>query len=409
MTKGKFRAGLGVAIFMAATAAHAQYSTMYVRPQYRFPDTPPVGGPAALQVGDSPVYVTPYIGAAGGHDDNLFLSNINRKASNIWTVSPGAKLDARDENKVFQLAYDAQIGRYTSSSDDNYVDQTARAQFDMALDPHNFIHLGYDYIRGHDPRGSTDRPILGEPDRYRSSNPQITYALGAPGASGHFEVYYQDPDIKYLNNRTTTASSDRTEQQLGTAFYWRVAPRTYVMAEARATDIRYDSATISNADERRYYGGLTWEATAATTGTIKVGQLKRDFKNGTTPDFSGTTWEGLVTWAPRSYSKFDFYTARQTNESTGLGNFILTSIGGVTWTHGWTTYITTAVDARYQKDDYQGFDRKDKTTILALKGGYKFRRWLTFGAEYTHTSRDSNLDQYDYDKNLYLLTLTASM
>ena len=44
-----------------------------------------------------------------------------------------------------------------------------------------------------------------------------------------------------------------------------------------------------------------------------------------------------------------------------------------------------------------------------FKVGYKFRRWLTFGAEYTYTQRDSNLPSFEYDKNLYLLTATASM
>jgi hypothetical protein len=67
------------------------------------------------------------------------------------------------------------------------------------------------------------------------------------------------------------------------------------------------------------------------------------------------------------------------------------------------------VDARYTKDDYQGFDRNDKTMILGLKAGYKFRRWLTLGAEYTHTNRDSNLENFDYNRNFYLLSLTASM
>ncbi len=50
-----------------------------------------------------------------------------------------------------------------------------------------------------------------------------------------------------------------------------------------------------------------------------------------------------------------------------------------------------------------------RRTILGLKAGYKFRRWLTLGAEYAHTNRDSNIDTFDYDKNFYLLSLTASM
>jgi hypothetical protein len=197
--------------------------------------------------------------------------------------------------------------------------------------------------------------------------------------------------------------------EFGGAFYFRVMPRTYVMAEARQTNIDYSSTSPFDGRERRYYAGVRWEATAATSGTVKVGRLERDFDDPSVPDYSGTSWEGVVSWAPLSYSKVDLYTARQTNEATGLGDFILTSIGGISWNHSWSTYVTTGVEARYQRDAYQGFDRTDKTTMVGLRAGYKFRRWLTLGAEYWHTNRDSNLDVFDYRKNTYFVTLTASL
>jgi hypothetical protein len=400
---------IAVAAVLLGSAGGVLAQSTVVRPAYQYPSTPPVSGPASVQLGDTPFYVLPYLGLGAGYDDNLFLSNRNEKSSALYVFSPGIKIDARDANKVIQLNYQGQIGRYTQSDDDNYVDHTARAQFDMAFDRRNFLRIGLDYLRGHDPRGSTDRPIAGRPDRYRLTNPFVTYAFGAPGAAGRVEVYYNLADKRYLNNRETTVGADRNTEEYGGAFYWRVMPRTYAMVEARETRIGYDlPSSPLDAHERRIYGGVSWEATAATTGTVKVGKLKRRFDSDL-PDFSGNSWEGIVTWSPRTYSKFDFYTARQTNESTGLGSFILSSIGGVAWTHAWSSVITTGVDYRYQKDEYQGFDRNDKTNTLGLRVGYKFRRWLTVGAEVNHTQRDSNLPVFEYDKNLYLLTATASM
>lgn len=397
---------LVLAAIVATAAGSAFGQSAYVRPAYSFPSQAPSGG---VRLGETPLYANPFLGAGVGYDDNLFLTSQNEKSSTVYVLSPGLNLDARDPNKVFQLGYQGQFGRYSSSSDDNYDDQTGRAQFDIAFDPHNFLKLGYDYIRSHDPRGSTDRPFGNSPDKYRQTNPYVTYALGAPGAIGRIELYYSDPSRRYLTNRDFTATSDRSMQEYGGAFYYRAFPKTYLMAEARETNIRYDITSPLSADEHRYYAGVSWEATAATTGTIKFGSLHRNFVSSTEPNFSGTSWEGLVTWSPRTYSKFDFYTARQTNESTGLGNFILSSIAGVAWNHSWTSYFTTGLDARFQRDGYQGFDRTDKIVSLGVKAGYRFRRWLTLGAEYTHTRRDSNLDLYDYDKNFYLLTATASM
>ncbi len=116
-----------------------------------------------------------------------------------------------------------------------------------------------------------------------------------------------------------------------------------------------------------------------------------------------------IAWAPRTYSKFDFYATRTTTESTGLGDFLLSDIAGVSWNHSWTTYLYTTIDARYQKDRYEGADRSDKTYALGFRAGYRFRRWLTLGAEYTYTQRDSNTNFFDYDRNIILLTATASL
>ena len=400
-----------LAIFFAVSGAVGQAfaQNAIIRPAYEFPGVPSGPGPASVRVAESPVFFTPYVGVALSHDDNIFISDTNRKASNLYIVSPGFKLDARDPNKVLQAAYQAQVGRYTSSSDDNYVDQTAKAQLDMAMDPRNFFRLGMDYIRSHDPRGSTDRPTSTRPDRYRLSMPYATYAFGAPGAQGRMELYYSDATKRYLNNRDTTEASDRDRQEFGGVLYLRVAPRTYALAEARRTDYRYRLPNSPfNSREDRYFGGVSWEATAQTTGTIKVGRLTKRFDSDT-PESKNTSWEAIIAWAPRTYSKFDFYATRTTTESTGLGDFLLSDIAGVAWNHSWTTYLYTTVDARYQKDRYRGADRTDETYALGLRAGYRFRRWLTLGAEYTYTQRDSNTNFFDYDRNIILLTATASM
>src|SRR5437773_8732999 len=91
-------------------AVHAQ--GIPVRPAYQYPGVPGATGAAGVQVGETPLFFTPYIGAAVGHDDNLFLANTGQKSSTIYVVSPGFKLDARSPNSVIQLGYQGQIGRY---------------------------------------------------------------------------------------------------------------------------------------------------------------------------------------------------------------------------------------------------------------------------------------------------------
>jgi polysaccharide biosynthesis protein VpsM len=209
----------------------------YLRPAYRFPARPPQDGPASVQMGSSPVFVTPFLGFAAGRDDNILYSSRDERSSSLYILSPAVKLDARDENKVLQLSYEGQIGRYGQSKADNYVDHTALAQFDVAFDRRNFLRLGADYIRGHDPRGATDRTLTGSPDKYRLSGPSATYAFGAPGAQGRLELYFSDIQRRYTNNRAFTEASDRDTQDFGGTLYLRMLPRTYALADVRRTNI----------------------------------------------------------------------------------------------------------------------------------------------------------------------------
>jgi polysaccharide biosynthesis protein VpsM len=394
----------------SASGAFAQPVNLPVRPAYSFPaSSGPASGPANVRLGESPIFATPYLGLGVGYDDNLLLSSSNERGTTYYVVSPGVRLDARDANKVFALSYQGTIGRYGQSEEDNYVDHAVRGSFDMAFGYRAFLRLNADYIRGHDPRGSTDRAISARPDKYRLSQPGVTFAYGAPGADGRVEVYYSDATKRYTNNRSTTIGSDRDTQEYGAAFYWRIMPRTYAIVEGRQTDLSYKSPTSPfSGEEQRFLAGITWEATAATTGTIKVGQLRKKFDSGL-PAYDGTAWEGIITWSPRTYSRFDFYSGRYPTESTGLGTFILSEATGAVWHHAWNSLFTTEASVRFQKDDYQGFSRNDDITSVGVRAGYRFRRWLTLGAEYTFTTRDSSTPGFDYDKNLFLLTATITM
>lgn len=405
----KLQAAVAAIALAASAAATAQVGP--IRPQYDFPGTPPdaAQGPGAFQLGGTPFYFAPFITLAYGRDDNLFLTQNNATKSDVIFVSPGFRVVGRSPNSVIQFAYQGNFGQYENSRNDDYVDHALRASFDFRATRELAARIAFDYNRGHDPRGSTDRPTANTPDEYTEQRPSVIAAFGTPGARGRVEGYWSDTRKRYENNRAFTRGSDRDVMEWGAAGYFRVMPRTQILAEYRKSDIDYTLITSPfSGEEERLFAGVTWEATAATTGTIKVGQLKKRF-NSSLPSFSGTGWEAAISWLPRTYSKFDFYTYRQPSESSGLGSFILSEAFGVNWNHAWSSAWNTEVTGRLVKDKYQGFSRNDDTTHLGAKVGYKFRRWLQFGAEFQHSNRDSDRSGFDYDKNLWLLTATATL
>ena len=116
-------------------------------------------------------------------------------------------------------------------------------------------------------------------------------------------------------------------------------------------------------------------------------------------------------WSPLTYSVFDFVSAKQASESTGLGDTVIGKNYGVTWSHAWSSRLRTQALASFRNDEFlgAGVTRKDDTTSFGLKVAYDFRRWLKLGAEYTHFERDSNDGTFNYKRNLLLFTVGATL
>jgi hypothetical protein len=393
------------AVLMAATGA-ALAQTTGVRSAYSYPGEG-ANRAQGVQLGTSPVWVSPYAKAGYGYDDNLTLADTNEISSNGWQLRGGFNADARSAQSVFQWKVDANKVDYKDSSADNFTDIFSGAKLDVALDRRNFLQVGWDFLRGHDARGSTDRGVGTSVDKYDDSKPYVTYAFGSQGAPGRVELYASKAVRRYKNNLATTESSDRDTTEYGGAFYWRAMPKTYVVGEVRGTDIDFKLANPNSAEERRYYVGVTWEATAATKGIAKIGRLERKPDVGS--KFTGPSWEVGVNWAPLTYSTWDFYTSRFTTESSGLGSFILSEVYGANWTHAWNSKLSTTANAKWQIDKYKGFDRNDDIALLGVKASYQFRRWLSLAAEYQFSSRDSSVTGNNYDKNLWLLSAEVGL
>ena len=356
--------------------------------------------------------VYPGIDASYGHNSNLFSSNINKRSSSQTTVSPYARVEAKVGPHTFDAAFRLDDVRYLSSPADNYTAYGLLGNANLVISGRAGLRLRAEHRRGYDPRGSTDRVGGATPDEYINQGIEGIFSYGAPGAQGRIEIDAGSYSRRYQNNRLTTEASDRDTQQLGGTFLWRVAPKTELLAlmQQRWIDYQLASSTQSST-ETRYQFGAKWDATAKTSGIVKFGLLEKKFDTSARTDFSGSSWDAAVRWSPLTYSVWDFYTSKATNESTGTGDFLLTQTYGVNWNHAWNSRFSTIGQANWRQDDFLGTGggRVDKTTTLGVNLNYQWQRWLRFGAAYTYTDRVSNPNTFDYTRHLWMLTVGATL
>ncbi len=170
------------------------------------------------------------------------------------------------------------------------------------------------------------------------------------------------------------------------------------------------SSLNRDSTEDRLLAGATWEATAKTIGTFRIGIAKKDFNDTARASSTAVTWEGQIRWSPRTYSHVDVSLLKTPAETTGgVGNFIDRTNTGVVWTHDWTSRIATAASASYLTDAYQGVARTDNTRTIGLKASYRMRRWLAVGGDYSNASRVSDVGNFDYKRNVFMLFVNATL
>ena len=367
-------------------------------------------GAVGLRVGGGTLY--PALALRVGYDDNIFFTDANKQSSWISVVTPVLRYEARTRNATYDLVYKGDYGNYWDSSADNYNDHLFLAQGNWTISGRAGFRLRGEYFKGHDPRGSTDRAVSSEPDRFDAKSVSGLFLYGAEGARGRIELEGGYLDKTYQNNRLTTTFGDRDVAFGSGTFIWRVMPKTSLLFQVKDTEIDYKVDTQAlDSSELRFLVGATWEATAKTTGIFRIGQVRKDFDSPLRQDFTGIGWEGTIRWSPLTYSTFTFSTAREPTESTGTADFILSQIHYLSWAHAWTERVQTTLSAGYRTDDYRGAGatRSDDIATAGARVSYRLRRWLSVAGDYTYTDRQSNVPFVEYNRNVFMLTLSATL
>lgn len=359
---------------------------------------------------DNGVFIYPDVYVGAGNNSNVVGTRDNAISSSVVTLQPYVAAELKNHGDRYTLSYRGNFTRYDSSSADNFNHHDIQLAGDNYFTSRSSLGWGAGYIERTDPRGSTDRAISAEPDKWHSPIARALYGYGTPGAQGRFEVEGSYQQKRYDNNRAFTTESDADLSTVAGRFFYRVMPRTSAVMEVRQTYADYiaDTSTNDNTD-RRYLVGLTWEATAKTTGTFKVGQLEKKFPNAARVGGTSGTWEGAIRWSPMTYSVWDLITSKAAADSTGFGDYITNTGATVLWNHQWASTISSRVTLGVVQSDFSATPRTDITRNYGLGFFYNIARTVRAGLELSRTDRSSNISIYEFNRNVSMLSLEVTL
>jgi len=352
--------------------------------------------------------------------DNMFLSNTNEVDSRLTIISP--RIEAITESNGNSLAIAGQIdeANYSATDEDDYTDWRVGADAHLQMDSRNSFDLNAGFFRTRETRGtgfSQGGFLPTSPDRYEETTYGASYQFGTRESLGRLVISGDSYDKSYRNNRITTQFRDREDMEWSGALYFNLSPRTDIFVEYIQRDIDYgtDPLVVPGApdsldsDEDYYYVGVSWEASAATSGSLKIGQGDKDFDDADRAKADLTSWEANILWEPLSYSVFNFTASQRFDEATGVGNALDTRRYSINWQHAWSDNLTSTVNWYTSDDTYTGSTRQDDIDALSIRLDYSVQRWFDVYVSFSQDERSSNFGNFSYEQNIAAIGFQASL
>lgn len=358
---------------------------------------------------------TPTLKVTESYDDNFREVEENEESSWVTRISPTLALTAYGRKSEYVLSYTADSDTFHSSHDDNNTDHHLTGDAGFRFNARNQLVLNAGYHKVEETTSATPG-VQG--DKYNSKNVGGVYTYGAESARAQVDFGADYKELRYdntglrANGTRLNSEKERDATALRSTLYYRIGAKTRALAELRHTDYSYVSAKELDATNLAFLGGLTWDATAKTTGTVKFGREKKEFDRNVNDDQSGGMWEAGITWQPRTYSTFSLKARRALDEGENGASAIKATSTTLDWKHYWLDRVySTASYTRSEQDyiDDTVNNRLDKIDIFGLGLNYEMRRWLDIGIGYKYAENDSNVANESYERNIYSISFTASL
>jgi len=349
------------------------------------------------------------------YDDNILRTADEFKQSDTsLVVAPELTIAGILGKQRFSATYNGEYAKYADNGDVDYTDHDMRlrANFDHS----NRLTSRFDlqYQDKHEDFGDLNNVFnnLTEFNHYTDTGLSGRLIYGRQDSFGQLVLRLARNKRDYDNNNQEFRSYERDLAAL--EFYYRIAPRTRLLAEVIYQDYSYNpDAGFIDLDNKytRYQAGIEWAFTNQLEGTVKVGYQDRIYKLDTLREINGLAYEASIDYSPNTFTKINLTARRESIDSSldAAGGFLRTSYGA-SIEHGLTALIKLEAELGHTTDELVfSANRQDKRYHAKAGLKYSFLTWVDAGINYTYDQRNSSLDAADFTSNSINLTLKVSI
>lgn len=385
-------------------------------------------------------YIHPYLGLTEYFTDNAFNTATDTTSSFITRISPGIWLsiprkseipvglapnntspgglaqqiddyEGSDKYQLYALT-GADITMYSDDSEHNTEDYFLEglARYNMAsglsLQAVDRINRGHDIFE----TGATASDNIREFNRnllMLTADWDLTEKLRIKSDYSNFYLDYDAADDAFFNRR---------DNIVDLYSYYKYSVKTSLFVQYRHTDVEYDTASATDNTQNSYFGGIRYESTEKLSLLFKAGLQDKSFTNETAGHNDSGNFamdmQALYRITQKTRVTLDGY---RSNEETDSEEASEKEVLGVrlSYEQDVTDKITARADMRYENADYSQLpglsEREDDIYYFRPAVQYLFRDWLMAEAAYAHETTESSDNDFDYDTNVFSLSLNFAL
>ena len=236
------------------------------------------------------------------------------------------------------------------------------------------------------------------------------------------EVGYRNFDQDYSERQLERANRNQDDYTI--SLYYALTPKITLIPQYTYSVINYDkhreegginTDALSDSNTSTFKAGISWKATAKTTGYFNVGYTDREYEKNThqgnvlipsgqwrTSDVSSyIIGGGVATRLPWNVIlDLNVYRTLREAEFTAKSNSYFSTGGSFRLSHRFKKLFSDFT-ANYFNTDFNGVNRRDNVFTLAVNTSYAITKWSRIEAGYSYRNKDTNtdFDREDEDVN----------
>ncbi len=355
------------------------------------------------------------------YDDNIYTDQSATVSSFIYYLKPSIAFTIEDGANRYGGEYILTSSFYSDNQEANDNDDMTDHEFSLfsynefTSKHRTNLYLGYDNL--HERRGSgftDERPFsVGTPIEYDQSIVHFHYQFGGRNAKMRIGAGVSYYDKEYDSDNQSIRNNDFDKVTYSADADYQIGNVTFLTLDISSAEVSYTNLSEKDNRDKQVLLGLTWRGSSLINGRARIGYQYKTFSDAERDDFQGNTVDFRVNWLPKARDIYSLTLRRAAEDYGSIGeqtvDYINHFTGSVGWQHQWTNKFDSNIQFAYTNEDYIGADREDKITNINAELIYGFARWLNLSAGVQHLVSSSNTDNYDYDQNIYTVTLRVGL